>query len=197
MLKEVSRRDVVLLKKVMCCAERLPSRSQRVPLLWWKKGRADVTAFDSPRLRTWQALGHGSARVRVRHVLSRRETEIFCEPVLEVREPRPTKYRRVQRCSASGLGRKRRSFANPSWTFGSLGPPNIGVRKGAARHSYGENANPLLTFPGPSGVSPYQIGLGPRFNQRLLLLDQLLPILAVFWFVAVILEVGHFAAQGD
>src|SRR5260370_3290209 len=37
----------------------------------------------------------------------------------------------------------------------------------------------------------------PRLHQRLLLLDKLLPVLSVFWFVSMILELSHFAAQGN
>jgi hypothetical protein len=73
----------------------------------------------------------------------------------------------------------------------------LGGRNGAARHVYAENRRPLRARVLRSGASPHQIRLRSRLNQRLLFLDQLLPILSVLWFVAVILEVGHFTAQSD
>jgi hypothetical protein len=73
----------------------------------------------------------------------------------------------------------------------------LGGRNGAARHVYAENRPPLRARVLRSGATPHQIRLRSRLYQSLLLLDQLLPILSVVWFVAVILEVGHFTAQSD
>ena len=73
----------------------------------------------------------------------------------------------------------------------------LGARFGLANERAAIGLISLISGSGLSGASPHQIRLRPRLDQRLLLVDQLLPILAVFWFVPVILEIGHFAAQAD
>ena len=78
----------------------------------------------------------------------------------------------------------------------------LGARFGLANERAAIGLLSLISGSGLSGASPHQIGphqitLRPRLDQRLLLVDQLLPVLAVFWFVPVILEIGHFAAQAD
>jgi hypothetical protein len=44
--------------------------------------------------RNRQALGHGSAGATAWHVLSMKKADVPCEPALDVREPRPTKFYR-------------------------------------------------------------------------------------------------------
>jgi hypothetical protein len=72
----------------------------------------------------------------------------------------------------------------------------LGGRNGAARHVYAEDRRALCARVLRSGASP-QIRLRSGLGQGLFLLDQLLPDLPMFRFVAVVLEFGHFAAQND
>ncbi len=90
---------------------------------------------------------------------------------------------------------RRDAIAGVDWLWARVRRwDRLGRRSGVALRGYGENRIPLRTCPRRSGASPHQIRLRPRLNQRLLLLDELLPVLSVFGFVAVVLEVGHFAA---
>lgn len=68
-------------------------------------------------------------------------------------------------------------LANVLWTVGSLALPKVGDDQGWVMTRLG-HGRPL----------------GPGFYQGLFLFNELLPVLSMFWFVAMILELGHFAA---
>ena len=83
--------DLDFLRDVMGCvvvvAEPLPGRA-----IYARAETVEETRLVLIGLRAiGHALGHGSARATVRHAMSTKKTEVLCEPVSDVREPRPTK----------------------------------------------------------------------------------------------------------